>query len=44
MLQRFQRKTRSPLGLEKILDMLYGTPEVSPNTDPHSRGTLSFPP
>ena len=33
---------RSLLELESVLDTLYETPEVSPDTHPHSRGTLSF--
>ena len=44
MLQRFQRKPTFPLELERVLDMLNETPEVSRDTRPHSRGTLSFPP
>ena len=44
MLQPFQRKTTFALELEKVLYMLYKTPEVSRDTRPHSRGTLSFPP
>ena len=32
------------LELERVLDTLYETPEVSPDTRPHSRGTLSFSP
>ena len=42
MLQHFQRKTTFPLGLERVLDMLYETPEVSRHTFPNSGGTLSF--
>ena len=42
MLQRFQRKPMFPLELERVLDMLYETPEVSQDTRPHSRGMLSF--
>ena len=34
----------SSLELERVLDTLYETPEVSPRTRPHSRGMLSFPP
>ena len=44
MLQRFQRKATFPLELERVLDTLNETPEVSRDTRPHSRGTLSFPP
>ena len=44
MLQRFQRKPKFPLELERVLDTLNETPEVSRDTRPHSRGTLSFPP
>ena len=44
MLQRFQRKPMFPLELERVLDMLYETPEVSRDTHPNSRGMLSFPP
>ena len=44
MLQRFQRKPTFPLELERVLDTLNETPEVSRDTRPHSRGTLSFPP
>ena len=40
MLQRFQRKPMFPLELERVLDMLYETPEVSQDTRPLSRGTL----
>ena len=43
MLQRFQRKATFPLELERVLDTLNETPEVSPDTGPHSRGTLKFP-
>ena len=32
------------LELERVLDTLYKTPEVSPDTRPHLRGMLSFPP
>ena len=32
----------SLLELEMVLDMLYEIPEVSPDTRPHLRGTLSF--
>ena len=42
MLQRFQRKATFPLELERVLDTLNETPEVSRDTRPHSRGTLSF--
>ena len=35
---------RSLLELERVLDTLYETPEVYPDTRPNSRGTLSFPP
>ena len=31
-----------PLELERVLDMLYKTPEVSKDTHPNSRGTMSF--
>ena len=34
----------SLLELESVLYTLYETPEVSPDTRPHSRGMLSFPP
>ena len=34
----------SLLELGRVHDTLYETPEVSPDTRPHSRGTLSFPP
>ena len=44
MLQRFQRKPTFPLELERVLYMLYEAPEVSPDTRPHSRGMLKFPP
>ena len=44
MLQRFQRKPMFPLELERVLDMLYETPEVSRDTRPNLKGTLSFPP
>ena len=44
MLQRFQRKPTLPLELKSILNMLYETSEVSHDTCPHLRGTLSFPP
>ena len=44
MLQRFLRKPTFPLELERVLDMLYKTPEVSRDTRTHSRGTLKFPP
>ena len=44
MLPHFQRKPTFPLDLERILDMLYETPEVSRDTHPHSRGTVCFPP
>ena len=44
MLQPFQRKTTFALELEKVLYMLYKTPEVSRDTCPNSRRTLSFPP
>ena len=40
MLQRFQRKPTFPLELERVLDMLYETPEVSRDTCPHTRGML----
>ena len=32
---------RSLLELERVLDMLYETPEISTDTHPCSRGTLS---
>ena len=32
------------LELERVLVTLYKSPEVSPDTHPHSRGMLSFPP
>ena len=44
MLLHFQRKPTFPLELERVLDTLYETPEVSRDTRPHSRGTLNFPP
>ena len=44
MLQRFQRKPTFHLELERVPDTFYETPEVSRDTRPHSRGTLSFPP
>ena len=44
MLLRFQRKPTFPFELERVLDTLYETPEVSRDTRPHSRGTLKFPP
>ena len=44
MLQPFQRKTTFALELEKVLYMLYKTPEVSRDTCPNSIGMLSFPP
>ena len=44
MLQRFQRKPTFPLELERVLYVLYEAPEVSPDTRPHSRGMLKFPP
>ena len=44
MLQHFQSKATFPLELERVLYMLYETPEVSRDTHPHSRGMLSFPP
>ena len=43
MLQRFQRKPTFPLELERVLDTLNETPEVSRDTRPHSKGMLSFP-
>ena len=43
-LQHFQRKPTFPLELERVLDMLYETREVSRDTRPHSRVMLSFPP
>ena len=42
-LQRFQRKPTFPLELERVLDTIYETPEVSRDTRPHLRGMLSFP-
>ena len=44
MLPRYQRKPTFLLEHERILDTLYYTPEVSRDTHPHWRGTLSFPP
>ena len=44
MLQCFKRKPTFPLKLDRALYVLYDTPEVSRDTHPHSRGTLSFPP
>ena len=44
MLQGCQESPRSLLEFERVLETLYETPEVSPDTLPHSRGTLSFPP
>ena len=44
MLQGFQRKPMFPLELERVLDMLYETTEVSRDYRPNSRGTLSLPP
>ena len=34
----------SLLEIKRVLDTLYKTPEVSQDTRPHLRGTLSFPP
>ena len=42
MLEYFQRKTTFPLELERVLDVLYETPAVSPDTRSHWRGMLSF--
>ena len=39
-----QESPHSVFELERVLDTLYETPEVSPDTRPHSRGTLSLPP
>ena len=39
-----QESPHSVFELERVLDTLYETPEVSPDTRPHSRGTLSFSP
>ena len=44
MLQGFQRKPTFPLELERVLDTLYETPEVTRDTNSHSRGMLKFPP
>ena len=43
MLQCFKKNPHSLLELESVLDTLYQTPEVSPDTRPHSRGMLSIP-
>ena len=40
----FPKKDNVSLELERFLDMLYETPEVSTDTHPNSRGTLSIPP
>ena len=38
----FPKKATFPLEQERVLDTLYVTPEVSRDTRPHSKGTLSF--
>ena len=43
-LQCFQRKPMFPLELERVLDTLYETPEVSRDICPHWRGMQKFPP
>ena len=40
----FPKKPTFPFELERVLDMLNKTPEVSRDTCPNSRGTLRFPP
>ena len=44
MLQCVQRKPMFPLELERVLDTLYEIAEVSPDTSPHWRRMLRFPP
>ena len=44
MLQPFQRKPMFYFGTRKGTCTFYEASEVSPDTLPHSRGSLSFPP